>query len=484
MMFCIGIRYLCGWAMATHPADRQRPEWPLHPDRVFMALTAAHFDTDGPVEEYQALKRLSALGSPSLSVSLGHERTTVTSFVPVNDDSSPLNKKGKAIMTSGSLAVGRDRQPRSFPVAVPEHDSAFLIWPHADLPEAELRALQALCGKVTAVGHSASLVQMWVESNPPDPNVIPSDRVGARHRLRVPWSERLGQLEAAYEGQLRPGMAGWQGYDVPSAQLTPASIPGTVFAPDLIVLRRVDGRSLGLESTLILTEAVRGAVMKACPDPLPEWISGHEGPGPNGRPSRSSHLAFLPLPHVDHEYADGRLLGVALALPIAIPVQEQQRCLSRFLFNSGGYPHRIRLAFGRVGDWDVTLDEREDRPSALRPETWSGWSGSSSHWATVTPMVLDRYPKAEGDAERTIRQACERVGLPEPVKVTASAAPFFIGAPDARGFPAFRSGPRGTRRFHTHAVLEFPEPVRGPLLIGAGRYRGYGVCRPRSQEDR
>ena len=44
MMLCIGIRYLCGWAMATHPADRLRPEWPPHPDRVFMALTAAHFE--------------------------------------------------------------------------------------------------------------------------------------------------------------------------------------------------------------------------------------------------------------------------------------------------------------------------------------------------------------------------------------------------------------------------------------------------------
>ena len=42
-MIAIGIRYLCGWAMATHPADRNRAEWPPHPDRVFMALAAAHF---------------------------------------------------------------------------------------------------------------------------------------------------------------------------------------------------------------------------------------------------------------------------------------------------------------------------------------------------------------------------------------------------------------------------------------------------------
>jgi CRISPR-associated protein Csb2 len=31
---------------------------------------------------------------------------------------------------------------------------------------------------------------------------------------------------------------------------------------------------------------------------------------------------------------------------------------------------------------------------------------------------------------------------------------------------------------HSHAVLIFDEDVAGPLLIGAGRFRGYGLCRP------
>ena len=29
----------------------------------------------------------------------------------------------------------------------------------------------------------------------------------------------------------------------------------------------------------------------------------------------------------------------------------------------------------------------------------------------------------------------------------------------------------------THAVLQFPEPVRGPVLLGAGRFAGLGLCR-------
>ena len=121
-MFCIGIRYLCGWAMATHPTDRDRPEWPPHPDRVFMALAAAHFETDGGPEEYEALKQLSSWPSPALSFAPAHDRQTVTTFVPVNDDARPLNKSGAPMMPSGSLPIGRDRQPRSFQVAVPERN--------------------------------------------------------------------------------------------------------------------------------------------------------------------------------------------------------------------------------------------------------------------------------------------------------------------------------------------------------------------------
>ena len=33
-----------------------------------------------------------------------------------------------------------------------------------------------------------------------------------------------------------------------------------------------------------------------------------------------------------------------------------------------------------------------------------------------------------------------------------------------------------------HAAVEFDRPVRGPVLIGAGRYAGYGFCRPTSED--
>lgn len=46
--------------------------------------------------------------------------------------------------------------------------------------------------------------------------------------------------------------------------------------------------------------------------------------------------------------------------------------------------------------------------------------------------------------------------------------------------PSFPRLPRkdGSLCRHAHAILVFAERVVGPLLLGAGRYRGYGLCRP------
>ena len=169
-----------------------------------MALAAAHFETDGGPDEYAALKLLSASpAGPAIFASSHTARRTVTTFVPVNDDSSPISKKGGAIMPSGSMPIGRDRQPRSFPVAIPERDTVFLIWTDLEVEVADRAALAKLCGKVGALGHSASLVQMWVEDSPPEPTLAPTDRPHAALRLRVPWRKRLDELQDRYQAGLR-----------------------------------------------------------------------------------------------------------------------------------------------------------------------------------------------------------------------------------------------------------------------------------------
>jgi CRISPR-associated protein Csb2 len=477
-VFAFGIRYLCGWAMATHPANRERPEWPPHPDRVFMALAAAHFETEGSDSEHASLQWLEGQSPPTMTAAAHSERTVVTSYVPVNDVEMPTLRKGKEPSKDqvnaalGLLPDRRLRQARFFPVAVPESDTVFLRWDTAE-PSAEYRhALGELCRKVTYLGHSASLVQMWVEDAPPPPNLSPVDG-SARYRLRVPGPGRLSSLETRFAANLRPSPALWYAYDAPRTNAVKPSIPRSVFGDNLVILRRVGGRTLGLEATLRLGETLRKTVMSCCPvQPLPEWIGGHK---PDGARAERPHVAVLPLPDIGHEHADGHLLGMALAIPREISAEERARCLGPICFGSLGEPVERKLVMGNLGEWIVQLDEREDRPLALKPETWTG---SADHWATVTPIVLDRHPKADGDAEAIIGTACERIGLPRPQEIAILPVSKFEGVPHSRAFPALPAKFGKSRRFHTHAVLKFGTKVLGPVLLCAGRYRGYGLCRP------
>ncbi|MFQ5873092.1 MAG: type I-U CRISPR-associated protein Csb2 [Dehalococcoidia bacterium] len=478
-MIAIGVRYLMGWSMATDSADRERPEWPPHPDRVFMALAAAHFETDGPDSERQALVWLEGQGPPEMRATESTERNTMTTFVPVNDpglsrlrkDRAPSLQQIKAGLQL--LPEHRTRQPRQFPVAIPHDPTVYLVWP-ADPSQEVRKGLGALCGKVVRIGHSASLVQAWVEDAPPTPNLVPVEGL-AHHPLRVAGPGRLDHLTGQYLSDRRPERSRWAAYGQARPQSQPAE-PHSVFHDALLVLRRVSGNTLGLESTLILTEKLRDAVVKQCPQPVPEWISGHE---PDRRPSRHPHLAFLPLPDIGHQHADGHLLGFALAVPNHLERAEVGRCLNPVLgFTQNGSLRRVHLYDGGYFDWWLELERRESPPVALRSSAWTRWA---RRWATVTPVVFDRHPKGrskEGQAEVMVQEACERVGLPRPLEVVLSQVTLHLGAPHSRAFPYLRRKSDSGRLQHLHAVVTFAEPVHGPVILGAGRYRGYGLFRP------
>lgn len=518
MMFGLGIQYLMGWSMAAADgAKKQRAEWPPHPDRVFMALAAAWFETGQNEAEGHTLRWLEGLQPPQIAASEATYRQVVTSFVPVNDNSSPIKwdsvlRKWKHHQISGSLPIGRDRQPRTFPLAIPYDSVVHLIWP-TDLPNAHAVNLSNLCRKVVSVGHSASLVQMWLTNSPPVANLVPVSGF-ADHRLRITGEGRLDYLEKRYNRQAivqwaqldsrilstegaekkalqeqlkalfpkgrperyRPEPGLWQGYAAsPPDQVKTA--PAGVFDSRLIILS-LSGKRLSLAATLKLTETLRGAILKACPKPIPEWVSGH---APSGIRSNNPHLALLPLAFVGSEHADGRLMGVALALPHSLDPEESSRVLDSLLWDEDGVPRQIRLFDGLWLECKAELDCRESPPWNLRPQTWTG---PARLWATVTPVVLDRHfdgrSKWEKAAE-SVKDGCERIGLPRPREVVLHPVSMVEGVPRGSEFPWLTRKQDGGRMHHAHAVVVFEEEIRGPVVVGAGRFRGYGFCRPLTQ---
>ena len=281
---------------------------------------------------------------------------------------------------------------------------------------------------------------------------------------------------------LRPVSGRWQGYDRPPKDKA-LEAPGSVFDSRLIVLG-IKGKRVSLPATLKLTAALRGLLMKECPEqPPPEWFSGHRL---DGTPTAEPHLALTPLPFVGAEHADGRIMGLALVLPTGLDQQEKEagHCLEPFLRDPAtGLPREHPLFDGQWFECAIELESRERPPKNLDPDTWTR---ESRVWASVTPVVLNRHFDGKDKWERaaeSVKDMCGHIGLPRPREVLLHPVSRVEGVPHAREYPQLMRKNGGGRRSHNHAVIVFDEPVRGPVLVGAGRFRGYGLCRPIDKKE-
>jgi CRISPR-associated protein Csb2 len=532
-VLAFGIRYLNGFVAAAEVDDLDRAEWPPHPGRVFMALAAAHFQTDAAPNETEALLWLEALErdgvptAPAIRASAAISRRAVTQFVPVNprlaDERKARTKEqkeGKSPPPPLQSAPGiiRTRQPRTFVRLFPEDEMVFLAWPDVEPSESIRNALDELCAKVTRIGHSSSLVQMWMASAKEvgEPNWVP-DEERATIRLRLAPRGTMEYLKQQYNGealevyaalqvaapdssdkvvqvaaklrlkeefpggspqQLRPTLSVYQGYAPPSPP--DSTVRRSVFSPHLVTMwiEKEHGpyRHLDLACVLTVVQRWREALLANSNDlsvAARTMLSGHDA---DGTPLQGAHLAFLPLAFVGHEHAAGHLLGMGLALPY-----DSSRDDRRDVLRAIG--HVCQLQLGSLGVWRVGAVTSSRHSQSLEPATWTAHPIGATHWSTVTPIVYDHHPKSKGKAAyldevaRMIALCCTRVGLPAPREIIVVPVSAHLGVPPATQFPRLQRKDGASQR-HTHAILVFDEPVCGPVLLGAGRYRGYGVCRP------
>jgi CRISPR-associated protein Csb2 len=197
----------------------------------------------------------------------------------------------------------------------------------------------------------------------------------------------------------------------------------------------------------------------------------------------------MPLAFVEHNHADGHLMGVGIVLPRELSYRDRSRVLSPILFDvESNEPKELELTMGRAGVWKVV---RETGLSPKRTLQTLTYTTPSMYWASVTPVLLDRMPKTDRVKEPiawreevagVIAQSCRHAGLPEPIAVRVEKTPLFRGSlramPGQGGFPQLRKD-----KFQVHVAIEFDKPVQGPVLFGAGRFRGYGLMRPWTSGD-
>lgn len=444
---------------------------------------------DGAKKRKAAEKKLAAASiasnvvdpNPSLSA-----LETATAIMPAPFVGYGGKKDGRMMRQQG-----RTRQVRTFPVVIPETPTFAFLWRDEDATEYR-GALERLCERVTRLGHSSSLVRCNVIDRDITPTLVPSDDGDVV--LRVVWP---GQLERLEQGFIHH--EGWRSRVLPfrpqryrsTSKITEASPNAeSVFSPDWVLFERVGGARPVASRATDIARALRGALIELHGDEdLPPTLSGHAQSSPTEQP----HVAFVPLPFVGHGHADGSIIGCALVLPREIHKSDREilfRLVAKWEKERSDKLGNLTLAGGTLPSFIVRRVDVSAK-AALDP---TRWCRAATRFITATPIALDKNPgnlrsnqnhtahRAAARAQQYISEACFRVVGVRPTSVEVSLAPLLTGAQHVRDFLPWPGRPGRTARVRVHADIRFDQPIRGPLVLGAGRYFGLGLCLP--MEDR
>jgi CRISPR-associated protein Csb2 len=244
-----------------------------------------------------------------------------------------------------------------------------------------------------------------------------------------------------------------------------------------------------LRRVVRLVEALRDGAASRLREALPDAHSAIErtliGRKADGRdPSPIEHRArILPLPSIGHEHADRAVRRIVLEVPSS----------------AGVAPSDVEWAFsgletvdpetGVVGPFLLTRAESDNM--------LSHYEGPSRRWRSVTAVALPetasrrridphrRGEEAKSAGERAAEEdravaavhiALRRAG----VRGMATAVRLQREPFEARGARAesFAEGTRFAKERLWHVELELDRSIRGPLVIGDGRFLGLGLMAP------
>lgn len=519
MCLTISLRFPTGRYAAAAWDNKDRSEWPPHPARLILALVDVLHKVGNHEPHRQALIWLCEQGAPSIVIP-ARKHIDIQSmdgfYVPQNPSQVESPK--------------HPRKPRSFPTVFldPDQPTVYFHWPEAVLSDLIAPALSELLRQLPRFGHSSSLVDAQQSAAPPPSgsawqSYFPVDDTMARgeYHLRVPYDQLLDSAEKAFAADarsaemtdlikkaaisvmptkpLKPTASSrgrhdprhkWQSY----ISELPLALPKSPWDSRILLLERCDGPRAGLTSTWQIIDALHKTILdRWCRDPqrnpVPPWISGHLGGHGITGPAIDNHIAFFPITDVGHSYAQGRLMGIGLAFPrpetagldpVQLRLDWQQAMAALF-------PHGEILKIATASGEPLIALRPADPTDYRKSFQPSRWIGPSRKWSSVTPIVMDRHPKPnfkkdpnawQESCREIIIAACDRLGIPKPIQIDVSPYSAIQGVPPSSAFAPPPARPGRPVRVHYHVCLGFAEKIVGPLLVGAGRFRGYGLLAP------
>ena len=473
--------------------DGGEPEWPPSPLRAFQALVAAAAGRwkTAQFEGYAgpALRWLEGLDAPEIIVPPGRTATRpYRLYVPNNagDLVAAAWARGNPDASIAEHRTEKDVRPTRFaedraicfdwPLTPDQHAAGVPLVPL--LAEAARSITHLGWGVDQAVGHAAVLVG----ERPHEPDAerwVPS---GEAVSLRVPTAGTLKNLVEKHERFLGRLTGGEFNPVPPLTAFTVVGYRNAAVAPDpagrlwaafeLLNPDTDEGGRVSFDParhTRCVAAWVRHAVAGACAGwpadygTVERFVHGHDGPD---RPAKGDgadrRFQYLPLPTINS--ALGRVESIRRVLVAAPPGCERQIDWVR-----------QRLG-GRPLEWDGRvvglLNTLPDGDWVRRQYTRPG-----RDWSTVTPVLLPGFDDRDrSKCERLLWRAFEQAGLSTEALAGATADWRPVGY-RAGLDPAWQYQPAAEAEHwpRYHVRVRFARLVAGPLAVGAGRYRGFGL---------
>lgn len=505
---CISARFVGASGRASYHgrSDGGVPEWPPSPLRLFQALVAASAARFGNPEQFRdyaipAFDWLAGLHPPAVIAPVGVAGVPFRIAVPNNDMD--------VVARAWAGRVEPPKQPaelKTLKTVWPTYldlagdlPAVHFLWEIADADQAgcELHKelLFAAARNLVALGWGTDMVVGDGRVLSPDEIGIlngerwePASAAGAAE-LRVPTPGTFDALLARRSAFLsRLGKDGF----VPVPPLTEfatvgyrrsTDVPGRPFlafelrTPDFERFQPYTPARRACAVAGMVRNALAGLAGQMRPfgwtdDDINTFVHGHtpDGEGPARGPGADRRFAYLPLPSLEHRGDAGVVVTkIRRVLVVGPPGGSREvewaRVLSgRDLAPLGGTPPAaLRLV---------------DRPAAALDSdpNLGPYVGRGAVWSTVTPVVLPGFDDGDpGKAERLLRKAFEQAGIPSELVRGASLEWRHSGYRAGVDLATRYLRPEPCRLPRCHVRVCWPAPIRGPLAVGAVRYRGLGV---------
>jgi len=472
---CISVNFLD--PLFHGKGDGGAPEWPPSPLRLFQALVAGSnagcHRRSWPAKE-SAFRWLETCEPPEIVASPARPALAYTAYVPNNDSDKKLDRKDRLTSKVHS------------PHRIVEDAVIHYLWriDSSDLATVkateeiakEARKLLALGWGIDVVVGNGRLLSSAEADALEGERWYPRRIKQTARKWRVPKEDTLKDLIKVYKSNLRrfEGIS----YRPPDKlriydevfYLKGGSVLPRPFADFALepLNGRFQRRAFSQTDVAKVSAMLRHAASKAAEHDSHEFPGGRERyvTGRVPRSEQSLRFSYLPLPSVGHPHVDGMIRRVLIVEPYGGD-GSHANWASRRLFGSELTEPTTQEPLARLAQSESNDKRMVDT-----------YVKSSNQWVSVTPVVLPGFDEGKHEkALSLLQKAVLQAGLtPEMIEdAILRKAPFLPGSehpsayfrPDyLRGMPAW------------HVLLQFHEPISGPLAIGAGRHIGLGLFVP------